>query len=381
MKVKKYMAPSMPEAMNKIRKELGQDAVILNSRVVHTGGMFGFFRKKSIEVIAAIDTQQPVKTKNKPLREEQSRQPALFSLSSENKQEADLAQEIHDLKKMMEHLTASKSSGDAIFPEGVQRIMDKLKKQEISPNIIDQAVPPLLEFYYLNKGNATERELAEWMKAWLIQQLSAVHSFQGIDFSKRYISVVGPTGVGKTTTLAKIAAQCVLKHQKKVAFITTDTYRISAIDQLKTYASILNVPIEVCYNREDVEKAMAALSYCDLILIDTAGRNYRQQQYVDDLKEMFSFNEKMQTHLVLSLTAKMKDMEAVCDQFSHVTVDSFIFTKMDETSTYGAALSMALTYGKGVSYMTNGQNVPDDLREVSRADIVNLMFGEIQDDD
>ncbi|MDQ0245701.1 flagellar biosynthesis protein FlhF [Bacillus fengqiuensis] len=374
MKVKKYMASSMPEAMNKIRKELGDDAVILNSRVVHTGGVFGLFRKKSIEVIAAIDSR-PINPKKKQPPEEK---PISLSLSpTAQKPGEDIVQEISDLKKMLEQLTIMKHSGNTKLPAEVEGIVQKLKEQEASEPIIEQLVPSLLEFYYLNKGHATEKKLVHWTKTWLLEKLSAVEPFQGIDFEKKYINVVGPTGVGKTTTLAKMAAQCVLKYQKKVAFITTDTYRISAIDQLKTYANILNVPIEVCYSREDVERAMDALAYCDFILIDTAGRNYRQRQYVDDLKGLFSFNEEMQTHLVLSLTSKLKDMEDVCEQFSTVPFDSFIFTKVDETSTYGAMLNMVLKYGKSVSYMTNGQNVPDDLKEVSREHMVNLMFGEM----
>ena len=375
MKVKKYMASSMPEAMNKIRKELGHDAVILNSRVVRTGGVFGFFRKKTIEVIAAIDSQ-PVSQKKKYATEVQQQVPVPSPASSPNSSE-DLVQEINDLKKMLEQLTIMNHSVNTQLPSEVEEVVQRLKKQEVSGQLIDRLVPSLLEFYYLNKGQTTEKKLVQWTKTWLLEKLSAIEPFQGIDFEKKYINVVGPTGVGKTTTLAKMAAQCVLKYQKKVAFITTDTYRISAIDQLKTYANILNVPIEVCYSRADVEKAKDTFAHCDIILIDTAGRNYRQRQYVDDLKEMFSFNEEMQTHLVLSLTGKMKDMEDVCDQFSSVPFNSFIFTKMDETSTYGSMLNMVLKYGKSVSYITNGQNVPDDLKEVSREHIVNLMFGEM----
>lgn len=376
MKVKKYMASSMPEAMNKIRKELGHDAVILNSRVVHTGGVFGLFRKKSIEVIAAIDSQPISQKKKYPTEVQQVPSPSPVSASSPNPSE-DIVQEINELKKMLAQLNIMNHSVNTQLPSKVERVVQRLKDQEVSGLLIDQLVPSLLEFYYLNKEQATEKKLVHWTKAWLLEKLSAVEPFQGISFEKKYINVVGPTGVGKTTTLAKMAAQCVLKHQKKVAFITTDTYRISAIDQLKTYANILNVPIEVCYNKEDVEKAKDTFAHFDIILIDTAGRNYRQRQYVDDLIEMFSFNEEMQTHLVLSLTGKMKDMEDVCDQFSSVPFDSFIFTKMDETSTYGSMLNMIGKYGKSVSYITNGQNVPDDLKEVSPEHIVNLMFGEM----
>jgi flagellar biosynthesis protein FlhF len=374
MKVKKYMASSMPEAMNMIRKELGNDAVILNSRAVHTGGLFGLFRKKSIEVIAAVDSQ-PARVEKKQSKEEQPALRPLYSPMQKNNNE--IVQEINDLKKMLEQLTIMKHSANTKLPVMVDRIIKKLQIQEIDQDIIDRFVPSLLEFYYLNKARATEMDLINWTKKWMLEKLFPIGSFGGIDFTKKYINVVGPTGVGKTTTLAKIAAQCMIQHHKKVAFITTDTYRISAIDQLKTYANILNVPIKVCYSKEDVQAALHSFSHYDVVLIDTAGRNFREKQYVEDLKEMFSTEEEIQTLLVLSLTAKMQDMKMICGQFSSVPIDAFIFTKLDETSTYGSILNIILAYEKGVSYITNGQNVPDDLTEASREQIVNLMFGEM----
>ena len=106
-------------------------------------------------------------------------------------------------------------------------------------------------------------------------------------FNKKYINIVGPTGVGKTTTLAKVAAETMLNQRKKVAFITTDTYRIAAIDQLKTYAKILNIPIEVAYNLEDFKRAADRFSHYDIVFIDTAGRNFRNEQYVKDLEKYY----------------------------------------------------------------------------------------------
>jgi len=324
MKVKKFIAPNMPEAMKMIRNELGKDAVILNSKVVQKGGIFGFFTKKNIEVIAAVDPQ-PIPKK----------QPV---------------------------------------PGPLNDINQFLSDQEIELQLRKEIMSFLLEKWYVNKGEADFEKICKWGKEYLVNSMSSL-SFGAIDFSKKYINVVGPTGVGKTTTLAKIAAQAVLKYEKKVAFITTDTYRIAAIDQLKTYAKILNVPMEVTYTLDDFAKAKEKFSDFDLILIDTAGRNFRNKQYVEDLKSIIGFDDDLETILVLALTSKFSDMLDIFEQFTSIKIDKFIFTKVDETSKYGTILNLILKYKIGVAYLTNGQNVPDDIFEASPESIANTIFG------
>jgi flagellar biosynthesis protein FlhF len=192
---------------------------------------------------------------------------------------------------------------------------------------------------------------------------------------KKYVNVIGPTGVGKTTTLAKIAADCILKHQKKVAFITTDTYRIAAIEQLKTYAQILNIPIEVCYSLKDFHAAAKKFASYDVVLIDTAGRNFRNKQYVDDLVNVLDFGMDLETYLVFALTSKQKDMEDIFRQFSTIKIDKFIFTKADETSVYGSMINLTDKFNIGVAYITTGQNVPDDFLIASPEAITNVLIG------
>src|SRR5690606_7134176 len=140
-----------------------------------------------------------------------------------------------------------------------------------------------------------------------------------------------PTGVGKTTTIAKVAAKLMLKKQKKVAFITTDTYRIAAIEQLKIYARILNIPVEVAYNVDDYKQAIQKLSNYDVILVDTAGRNFRNPVYIKQLKELMGNVDHIATYLVLSLTAKPKDLQDIFIQFEEIPLKEIIFTKLDET--------------------------------------------------
>jgi flagellar biosynthesis protein FlhF len=391
MKVKKYTAPTMPEAMKKIRTELGKDAVILNSKVVHTGGVFGFFTKKQIEVIAAIDPSpfesEPIKKESfKKVLIQKEREP-LFSerlseksvpptihMKPDKKTDEHLLKEINELKNLINDLPKQSSVQSSLYPEMLQRVSTLLMEQEIDDSIQTDLMTKLLELWYKHNSQATKEEVDTWLYQLLFERVNAFE-FGGISFDKQYINVVGPTGVGKTTTLAKIAANCVLKHEKKVAFITTDTYRIAAIDQLKTYAKILNVPIEVCYNMEDFKRAKEKFSDFDLVFVDTAGRNFRNQQYVDDLREVIDFSKQMETFLVLSLTAKMKDMREIYKQFSVIDIHRFIFTKVDETSQFGPMINLMTEFNKGVAYITTGQNVPDDIIDATPNEIVNIILG------
>ncbi|EKN63901.1 flagellar biosynthesis protein FlhF [Schinkia azotoformans] len=379
MKVKKFIAPNMPEAMKMIRNELGKDAVILNSKVVQKGGIFGFFTKKNIEVIAAVDPQ-PI-PKKQPMQKEKIEpkiefQPAPIIKSVEvPKTDAELLKEIKDLKEMLKGLSVHNGRDSFEHYPGPLKDMNQfLSNQEVDLQLRKEIMGFLLEKWYVNKGEANFEQITTWGKEYLVNSMSPL-SFGAINFSKKYINVVGPTGVGKTTTLAKIAAQAVLKYGKKVAFITTDTYRIAAIDQLKTYAKILNVPLEVTYTIDDFVKAKERFSHFDLILIDTAGRNFRNKQYVEDLKSVISFDENLETILVLALTSKYSDMLDIFEQFSSIKIDKLIFTKVDETSKYGTILNLIFKYKIGVAYLTNGQNVPDDIFEASPESIANTVFG------
>lgn len=384
MKVKKYIANTMPEAMKQIRAELGNEAVILNSRVVHTGGVLGFFKKRSIEVMAAADpklesVQKPViKPAAKPKAADPyqplkaAAKPRETERQSVSKPPAELLKEISDLKQMISRLAVSQSG--PVFPEAIMKIQVLLEEQEVDKVLQATVLSALLEKWYLNGESIKDIEVLTWLHEELEKDIEGI-AFGGISFSKKYINVSGPTGVGKTTTLAKMAAECVIKHKKRVAFITTDTYRIAAIDQLKTYAKILNVPLEVCYTIEDFQQAADKLKEYEVILIDTAGRNFRNKQYVEDLQKVIDFENDMETFLVLSLTAKQRDMEDIYQQFSIIDIDKLIFTKADETSTYGAMFNMIHKYRKGVAYITNGQDVPDDILIASPDAIVKQLLG------
>lgn len=382
MKVKKYTASSMTEAMKYIREELGGDAVILSSKPVYTGGFLGLFRKRSIEVIAAIDpgpepSQMVVKQK---VKKEVKYEPLPIESNvdaskndSKETEAADLLKEIADLKGMIAglHSTAQK---DIQYPDVLEQVYSFLLEQDIDAVNRAKLMDSLLEKWRESKQDVTAEEVQEWLKASFTTLLAWISEGEK-GFNKKYINIVGPTGVGKTTTLAKLAAETMLNQRKKVAFITTDTYRIAAIDQLKTYAKILNVPIEVAYNLEDFKRAADRFSHYDMVFIDTAGRNFRNEQYVKDLGNIIDFSNDLETYLVLSLTSKQKDMDTIYRQFSTIPIKQVIFTKADETATYGSMINFIQHYQVPPFYITNGQNVPDDIVRATPENIVNTILG------
>lgn len=388
MKIKKYVAPSMPEAMKQIRSELGADAVILNSKIVQTGGFLGFFKKKNIEVIAAVDNvpkpEPRVKEKsaadsyNRMNRASEPVRRTTPGMSANKgnvsaKTSEEILSELQELKALLENLSPAKKE-TIKYPKMVEKINDLLIRQEIDDGIREEIVQALLIQWYRQGASASFDQVLLWCRDMLTKRIAG-YSYGGLSFTKKYVNVIGPTGVGKTTTLAKIAADCTLKYEKKVAFITTDTFRIAAVEQLKTYAKILSIPLEVCYDLNDFRQACLTFKDFDLILIDTAGRNYRNAYYIKELKNIIDFQNEMETYLVLSLTAKQKDMEEVFRQFEDIPIRQFIFTKMDETANIGSMYNMIDKYKKGAAYITNGQNVPDDIISASAEGITKLILG------
>ncbi|WP_026559334.1 flagellar biosynthesis protein FlhF [Bacillus sp. J37] len=383
MKVKKYVATSMQEAMKKIRSEMGNDAVILNSKMIQTGGFLGFFTKKKIEVIAAMDPDvSPIETKTvKNVRKEASKPlvkdngldiaQQVQTNSQKNIDQLQLLDELSDLKRLLKSVSTNEKID--MYPQPLKKVLENMIEQEIAPVLRSQLMAELLDFWYVRKGNISDEELLEKQHEFFAHHLADLE-FGGISYKRKYINVIGPTGVGKTTTLAKLAAECVLQRKKKVAFITTDTYRIAAIDQLKTYAKILDVPIEICYTIEDFKQAKQKLAMYDYVFIDTAGRNFLEPKYVSDLQKIIDFDDEMETFLVLAATAKPTDMLAVFKQFSVIPIHKLIFTKLDETSTRGSLFDVMMNTKKGIAYTTHGQNVPEDIEVATRDRIVEQML-------
>lgn len=371
MKVKKYVAQNMAEAMKQIRQDLGDEAVILNSKVTHTGGWLGLFKKKKLEVIAALDMERkPSKVFVKEKKREQHPQHPNQKSFESNK---NLHEEINEIKRIVQDITINQPIQMQNYPEPIQIFCEKLYSQDLNMNIIHSLGDVLLKQWRSSQVDPSVQEISEWAKKHFTEILSQYDN-GGSNVRKKYINLVGPTGVGKTTTLAKIAAGEVINNRKKIAFITTDTYRIAAIEQLKTYANLLNVPVEVVYKLEDFQKAVKKYEDYDHVFIDTAGRNYREMKYIEELQKLIDFKQDIETFLTLSMTMKERDIQEIIKNFEILSIDKFIFTKLDETSTYGTLVNIMVQNKKGVAYLTYGQDVPDDVEVGSSQAIIKHLF-------
>ena len=190
----------------------------------------------------------------------------------------------------------------------------------------------------------------------------------------RVVAFIGTTGVGKTTTLAKVAAHFVLEANLKGALITADTYRISAVEQLKKYAEILGLPVEVVYSAADLKKAIARHRSKDFILVDTAGRSQYNEFQMEELKELLAAHPRMEKHLVVSATTKEEDVAEIMTRFSACKPDRIIFTKTDETRTIGMVVNLLAGDGLPLSYLSNGQSVPDDILPATADRLAELLL-------
>jgi len=279
--------------------------------------------------------------------------------------------ELQHLKTMMAGL--ARPSAQPQLPPVWGRLEEHLLAQEVQPDLVRQLIESARRDLAASADEAQGREAAEAVRK---RMLALFPPPQGkpVSADSKIVHIVGPTGVGKTTTIAKLAADQVLKQRRKVGLITSDTYRIAAIEQLRTYANILDVPVEVVFSPADLTRALHNLREADVIFMDTAGRNFRNEMYVSELNTLIRHQGPSETILVLSLTSKYSDMKAITANFSKFKVDNVLFTKMDETYSYGAMLNLLDEFPIRLSYVTDGQNVPDDIMVADENRIVDAVL-------
>lgn len=358
MKIKKYCVDNVQEGMLQIKKELGPDAVIIQSRKVREKGIKGFFAPVKVEITAAVDTslqqtfQTAAATRVKDLHEQK------------------LEQEITELKQMVNQLVSRQErqsiEGKGPFYRWMQRLIDN----DVDPALAQRMLAEIHEDFAAE--NALSDEVVELI---LLKKLREKMRTAELPGSTRILAFVGPTGVGKTTTLAKLAARFALYHNKQVGMITIDTYRIGAVEQLRTYADITGMPIEVVMTPKDLPRALDRLADRELILVDTAGRNSKNSLQVSELSSFMAALPNPELFLVLSATTKTKDLRLIIENFRKVNFNRLIFTKLDETETYGALLNVAQSTGYPLTYVTTGQNVPDDIEHANAEKLAKLILG------
>ncbi|MDJ0331376.1 flagellar biosynthesis protein FlhF [Planococcus sp. S3-L1] len=362
MRLKTYIVNTMAEALPMIKKDLGEDALILNTKKIKTGGFLGFFKKEKLEITAGVDPIPP--KKGLPT---ETKSPSKWSNPKDSSAEL-----IHELKNMKQFMMKQMKEED--LPESLRLLKKQLIAQEIAPDILTDLLAKLIARDEFNTDQTLER-VQRFAREELVAMMDS-HQCDEISQQPEIICFIGPTGVGKTTTIAKIAAGYLLTKDKKVGLITADTYRIAAVEQLKTYGSILNIPVKVVESSADLTKAIEDFHDCDIILMDTAGRNYQQTQYIEDLKQLLPTDSKVQIHLVLSLTAKYEDMKKIINNFRSISMDELLLTKKDETSSSGAIVNLICHYDIPIRYIANGQNVPDDIMDCTPELVADFILGE-----
>jgi flagellar biosynthesis protein FlhF len=435
MKTKKIVADSMPLALKMVRQQLGENAIIVNTKTIKKGGVFGLFAKQKFEVTAYsikknIPNAEPKfaleikeKPKNPVLRSTDSdinyedmednnsgfhkKPQGLYNYYSNTKvgnekiaskpssdtienekivpaaqkslaNENPLLDELQQMKKMMMTFMVNDKQGDVISPR-LAKWITQLKKQGVDEEVVGEIVNRFVMKYESMKDlsdDIIERELFTIITGIIEQKLpisNMVHE------RTRMINVIGPTGVGKTTSIAKLATEQVLKQKRRVAMITTDVYRIAAVEQLKTYAGILNVPVEVVRTADELGTALKKLEHYDLIYMDTTGRNYKEVKYRESINQFLYHPLESDNYLVLSMTTKFEDMQILLDEFIKSPIQKLILTKFDETSSYGSILNIAYKYPFQLSYITNGQSVPEDITTIDVMLLARFLLGkEIQ---
>lgn len=384
MRLKTYVVNNMTEAIPMIKRDLGPDALILNTKQIKTGGYLGFFKKDKLEVIAAVEPAPSESKRVVSIKPEiQASEKEMDEDSKLNESASPIDKHEENLDELMSELKSLKQFMFQVIdedrlPETLKALNKKFNAQGITAEVQSEIMAKLM-LVLEQHPNTSEDKIKALAKREIIKLVN-VHKKRPSRRKADIICFIGPTGVGKTTTIAKIAADYLLSEDKKVGLITSDTYRIAAVEQLKTYAGILNIPIRVVESSVDLSAAMDDLSDCDIILMDTAGRNYQQKQYIDDLKQMLPDKKEIQINLVLSLTSKYEDMKKIIDNFQTIVMDQLILTKKDETSSSGAILNLIYHYSIPIRYIANGQNVPDDILTVTPELIANFVLEEDEND-
>lgn len=472
MKTKKIVADSIPLALKMVRQQLGDNAIIVNTRAIKSGGLFGFFAKQKYEVTAYSmekGTAQTDKTPSLEVTDKEAQENLNSRQRAKDQEEEELDFPIEQKTKMIEHMLKKRNHLHVYGEDGPPYRMSDLKnnvmgeenqdgKESIGGSVFHKKPQMLYQYYSQTaeqektaapstkstqseaqlldemkslrnmmmvfmsgeqKGNPSSIRLSKWVNRLKRQGVdeavieaiisSTIDSLktkfesledaaddaieqeiilivQGMLERKipkstvlpediRMINIIGPTGVGKTTSIAKLATEQILKQKRRVAMITTDVYRIAAVEQLKTYAGILNVPIEVARTREELDQAMMKLKHFDLIYMDTTGRNFKDEKNRESVREFLTHPFKSDNYLALSLTTKYEDLKLILEEFLDSPVKKLILTKFDETSSYGSILNIAYHFPYEMVYLTNGQSVPEDITSIDAAMLAHSIAG------
>jgi flagellar biosynthesis protein FlhF len=372
MRIKTFQASSVQEALSLARRDLGDDAVVLNTRQVKSGGLLGLGGSNKVELMVAVDdepsdsraTQTISRSSVASTDECTPSQPHTRNVSATtynmlgaveeikaDQLDSRQSDEIAQLRLELKHLTSvvygllnSKSEMPSIQPD----------KPLIMRLGVDEAVvrEHLPEFVHIEDRNKLSSELAKVLRPLALPPILN---------TPKVIVLVGPTGVGKTTTLAKLAARFSIEQNKRVALVTADTFRIGAVEQLRTYARIMGVPLEIALSPDEVKIGVEKHSDCDVILIDTVGRSPRHSEHLRELKTFLDPIGSAETYLVIAASLAADVQREVIETFSVFSPCRLVVTKLDEAPNSGCLVNLPFVSGLGIACITAGQNVPQDI--------------------
>ncbi len=376
MKVKRFIAENSQEAIFKIKTELGRDAIILHSRKIKRPGIFSFLKKPLIEMVAAVEQEQ---TDKKPQN----------NLSNSNNMAYKVSPlETGKIQKLQEQIENIESMLNRFMSKAIKTPEDSLEKNQseifekyynlLLENDVDESIAgKVMNIVGKQFSFSTENEgaIKKGIKI-LIKEYLGSPSPVDENTKTNKIIFIGPTGVGKTTTIAKLAAKFSIRAGKSVGLITADTYRIAAVEQLRTYSKILDIPVKIIYEPKEITDAIKNYKDKDMILVDTAGRNHKVQGQLNEVKEIVSYVQEADVFLVISATTAYKDIVDIIQSYEFLNNYKLLFTKLDETTTVGNILNIKALTGKPLSYFTTGQSVPDDIEIASAEKIANIIVGE-----
>ncbi len=384
MDVKTFRAPTMQQALAQVRRDLGPAAVILQTREVNGSRLLRWIPgMRQIEVTASVDVNVPsrlaVRTSEpaaelpaeRPARE--AREPRESEFRSRERDR--LSEQLNELQSMVEGLCQqSRRDGRAEIPEQMFQLYTEMIEAEIGEDLAR-------EFVERVRSETMGDELADpvLVKSRLARLMEAEFQHTGpirvTPGTRRVVALVGPTGVGKTTTIAKLAANYRLREKRRVGLITVDTYRIAAVEQLRTYADIIDLPMKVVATPREMREAMQEFSSLDLVLMDTAGRSPRDEVKIQELKTFLGEAEVDEVHLVLSAVASAATLTQTAERFGTAGTTSLILTKLDEATAVGNLLPLVRSSKLPVSYITNGQSVPDDIEAADARRLARMVLG------
>ncbi|MBW1718208.1 MAG: flagellar biosynthesis protein FlhF [Deltaproteobacteria bacterium] len=380
MQIKKYEVLSINEGMARIKDDLGPNAIILSTKKLKG-------KKKSfVEMVAARDdccgsipnlsskkdkmSESDILNSDKVFLPFRTEIDQLKALIMDTRKKADIRSELTELKETLNTLF------DVLGIQKNGNISSHLSKfyyHLISTGISRQRAFQLLEEL---KNNYSQEVLEDYPNLLELAEgiiKRSIAAFYKNVSKKRVISFIGPAGSGKTTTLAKLAAQYLFSDRLDIGILTTDTFRIGATEQLKIYADIMGLPLKLISKKEEFKESLDAFGDKDIILIDTPGKTYKDENYLMKLKELFAIDSPIETNLILNITANQENMIETAERFGIINYDNIIFTKLDEANNFGSIYNIIDYAGKPVFYIANGQNVPHDLEKVDPGKLARLI--------